>query len=396
MKKKEKGAALVWVICISLVLMILGSTLLDITLANARQAANYADKNQASFLARSGVDIGLKMLQQKLYDSNDGEAAYADRTALINALNAQAGDRDFVVDGAGSFRLRFQDLSDGTGNMKIIGVGKSDGANGTEDTVTLTLKLSMGSSSNIIENPSDWFSSNGNSLKNMNSQKILRHKVPADTKYIGKMVMLNGGVKPVKYPQGGGEDAESVFRASVIAFKCYKDGIACFSQDSNKLNVTFDAEIIYFGGNVESRGNDIRIMASQEVLDRPNNGMLRPADNNDMGFNDLQRYLSFVQSYNNSMTADAMKKYWGKYNFDSSYQYGIVCFKKDVDGIKNGCYFFPSDGINGLSIIHQEDRGNVLGYNRLIRINEDDPVIDTLEAMYNNTGNISVLYWDNK
>lgn len=307
MKKKEKGAALVWVICISLVLMILGSTLLDITLINARQAANYADKNQASFLARSGVDIGLKMLQQKLYDSNDGEAAYADRTALINALNAQAGDRDFVVDGAGSFRLRFQDLSDRTGNMKIIGVGKSDGANGTEDTVTLTLKLSMGSSSNIIENPSDWFSSNGNSLKNMNSQKILRHKVPADTKYIGKMVMLNGGVKPVKYPQGGGEDAESVFRASVIAFKCYKDGIACFSQDSNKLNVTFDAEIIYFGGNVESRGNDIRIMASQEVLDRPNNGMLRPADNNDMGFNDLQRYLSFVQSYNNSMTADAMK-----------------------------------------------------------------------------------------
>lgn len=397
--RKVKGAALVWVICISLVLMILGSALLDITVANAKQAANSANKNQANFLARSGVNIGLNMLYQQLYDNNNnGGVTYTDRTALIYALNVQAGSGDTVIDGAGSFSLRFQDLGGVNGNIKIIGVGKTNGSTAVEDTVTLTVKLSMPDVNNIATNPADWFSSNGNSLIGINSQKVLSHNVSTSIHHLGKMVILNGGKKSVKYPQGGGSDAESTYRASIIAFKTYTDGIACLNQDSNNLNVTFDAEIIFFGDNVvSSKGKDIRITASSDVLNRPDDGILQPVEPKGKGFNDFQRYVSFVKSYNNLITNDVLHSYHDTYVFDGNYQYGIVCFKKTIPGIPSSYYFFPGNGTDGMSIIHKDNDGNILGYNgRLIKIKDDDPIIEALDIIFNNSGSCSALYWDNK
>jgi hypothetical protein len=397
--RKAKGAALIWVICISMVLMILGSALLDITVANAKQAADSANKNQANFLARSGVNTGLNMLQQQLYNSNNGIVVpYTDRAALINALNAMASNgADIAVDGAGRFSLRFQDLADGTGNIKIIGVGKSNGSPAAEDTASLTVYLEIPDTSKIHTNPDDWISANGGSLQSMTSQKELSHKVDASNKYLGNMVILNGGNKPVRYNQGGSL-GESTYRASVIVFKSYADGTACLKQADNTLNMTIDAEIIYFGDSIlSSKGKDVRLTTSDEVLNRPIDGVL-PVNPNGESFSSFNRYAAFVKSYYPTISDDTLRTYWNSYGFVDGYNYGIVCYKKSIGNMASNYYFFPSNDTMSLSALYEEDNAaeNVLGNNNCIPIDSRDPIINALEMIYNTSGNCSVMYWDNK
>lgn len=389
--KKSKGSALMLVIVVMAFLTITGAALLAVSSSEINFTKRQENRTQSHYLGRSGVNAGLQMLEEKIY-----QGTYSSIDTLCSALNSAAnGGADISLPGTGSFRLSF--IKQNANEIKIQSIGKDQGTPQVTDTVTLTAHVVLPDTSKTSTNPSDWLTANGGSLDNPQSEKVLSHNVTTLNNYIGKMIILNGGVKVTKYPQGGGSDAASTFQASIIVLKTDTDGIPCLNQDSNNLDVTFDAEIIFFGDGIQYRNKDIVISASNAVLTRPDDGIIQPATQKGYGFENLDRYCAFVQQYYPSLTKDYLKNtFWSGYGFNSSYKYGIVCFKKNISsGIQSNYYFFPSNDTNGTSIIHHNDIGSTLGYDRLIPINPNDPIKNILDSMYSSSGTIQAEYWNN-
>lgn len=389
--KKKKGGTLVWVIIVTAVLIILGTALLNIALADTKQTVYQEKKNQAHYMGQSGVYTGMKLLKER---TNSG--GYTNLASLCNDLNLDASSAaEINVGTSGSFKLKFS--TNGTNEIKIESTGYSYGTKRASDVVTLTVRVALPNSNLIETNPEAWFK--GNTI-NDNRQQELAHKITPSINFLGKMIRLDGGNKSIRYNQGG-NDADSIFRASIIAFTSYGKGVPCFSQNSNKLSVTFDAEIIYFRDSIESsKGQDIILSVSDAVLNRPADGIIQPATESikGFGFETFGRYSAFIKHYNSSITDAQLHTYWDTYNFNSSYgKYGIVCFMKDVGSIANNYYFFPGNGSNGMSILKSDNYENVLGYDgKLIPIKENDPIRDALDLIFSNAGSSNPYYWDNK
>lgn len=401
--KRQKGSALVTVILVMAVLTILGGALLELSLSEVKLAVNQQYKNQAHYLGRSGVYAGLKMLEDKL-----SSGGYTDMGLLVSDLNAAAPSGSKIgVSGAGSFNLDFS--SPESGMIKIKSIGYSNSMGNVTDTVSLLVNVKLPNMDNIKTNPVEWFQ--GNTV-NGSRQQELAHFITPSVNFPGCLVNLDGNNKPIRYNQGG-SDADSIFQASVIAFTSYGKGIPCFSQDSNSLSATFDAEIIFFGDSIESsKGQDVILQMSDTVLNRPDDGILQPADPKGVGFENYTRYSSFIKQYNPSETDAQLNSYWSSYGFNSggtAYKYGIVCFMKNVQGITSDYYFFPSSNTNtvdsngnkivyGTSIMNSNNNSttHILGYSNLIRIRQDDPIRNVLNQVFSYAGTCQPVKWDNK
>jgi len=185
-KTKSQGAALVWVIVIGAALAILFTALMSMAVANAKHTSYSIYKNQANYLARSGVYTGLEILHQKIVDND-----FTSQDELVEELDAKAGSNEISLGSAGSFKIKFEAVSDNV--IKIVGTGIAANSNRTTDRVTLTLKINMADYNYIKQNPKEWFVGK---INNDDSQLVLKSE--ENKSYVNDMVVLYGVDKIVK------------------------------------------------------------------------------------------------------------------------------------------------------------------------------------------------------
>lgn len=373
--KIKKGMALITVIVIIMVLSILGFSLLGVSLAEAKQAALQEKKTQAHYVGRSGVCIGLGIIDEVFREED-----ITNIDALITSLNAKP--KSFNVTTVGSCALSYEKYSQN--ELKIKSVGKIGGANTISDTVTYITKIKLAPLS--FTNPDEWIAG---------ASHVLMHGVTGIVKYIGSMVELKGNTinNHIAAPQGGG--VGSCFQASIIYFQDSNNGIS-FKHQQNSTDIKFDAEIIYFKGivdiNTNNRNRDrLQLCISDSVIDyRTLHEGAIPKCEISAGFENYNRYKAFI----GTQTVDNWHSEYEE-KFEPGYHYGLVYFGGAVDRdgrtIIDSGYYFYKDGID-----LQEYNGATAGKD-LIKIISNDAIIKALDELFKDSSRSKEGYmWDNK
>ena len=122
--KEERGGTLALTLIVMLVLSILGFSLLSISVAEAKFAANQLNNTQAYFVARSGAEVGLKTIMNTLTSGNHQTltSLYAALTSPVTG-SVNAGEDSFSVtfiDGGLVAQDQIKILSTGTANSGTV------------------------------------------------------------------------------------------------------------------------------------------------------------------------------------------------------------------------------------------------------------------------------------
>jgi len=370
-RSKSKGSALVITILVMAVLAILGVSLLSVSLADTKNSAWQDKKTQAQYIGRSGVYVGLDLLNKKLASKD-----YADLNTLVTDLNTAAhslSGSNILVSDKGSFSLSYERFN--PDEIKINSTGVTAGANILSQLVTLIVKVTPAMS--MQQNPDVW-------INGINLTKGVTKSV----NYLGKGVRLEA--KPIQSPQGSA--TSSYYQASLFYFADHS-GLS-LKQITNSIPITFDAEIIYFESGVELNKSldPVILRISPDVLNyrATKSGALQmysPA----VGFESYDRYKAFIGTY----TADNYSTYQNK--FKTGFNYGLVYFGGDVYVNKGTAtiskgYYFYRDGVD-LQKSTDEDTGT---YKNLILIQPDDAVIKALNHLFKSSVSTNGYIWNSK
>ncbi|MHB1454471.1 MAG: hypothetical protein ACYCYM_11030 [Saccharofermentanales bacterium] len=374
MKKNNKGAALVSVILVLVVSSILAIALLNLALGNTRQTVVFKKDMQAHYLARSGVNMGVALLDARLTDQSitDIGTMLTTMSAYISALPAGS----FAIESVGSYTIAYEAVN--ATAVRIISTGTTAETPPRSNTVSMTIQLTIPATT--IENPSDWVS--GNNLNN---------GIDTSKHYKGKGVTFKA--KPIQAPQGSPKF--SVFQTSAILFTD-SDGYSLL-QINNCASITFDAEVLYFQSGVmlnskatTATQNKVIFRISDEILGQwTSSGRLLTAISPKVGFESAARYDEFVDG----LTFPGYVNYGGT-TFDTTYtgfisgtHYGLVRFGGDVlEPITSKTYktqvstdtyqyYFYADGTELKDI----------KINQLIPIRNDDILIKAIESLFKYT-----------
>lgn len=131
--KNRKGGTLALVLMVMSVLMILGLSLINLSLAEANQSTRQLNRSQAYFSARSGVEVGIERIKTEIASGN-----YQDVATLYDAVKTPISGS--VNPGKDTFNVSFIDggavLQD---KIKIYAVGMAhDVPNTTAITIHFT------------------------------------------------------------------------------------------------------------------------------------------------------------------------------------------------------------------------------------------------------------------
>lgn len=387
--KKHKGIALVTAIMISAVLSILVISILGVSLADKNHAVNYDKNSQAHYIARSGIAVGLKVLDNELSDLineiKDDPSKTITIDSLVSTANSYANQssnlknvafKDASANIIGTYSISYEKF--GPEQVKIISDAEANGSTNPKDRVTLIINVKTGT--NYYTNPAEWLNGGSQTLQTgVSTNNHLKHSVK-----------LNGKGNSIKIPSNSGNGAnDSIYKAQIIYFTDEKG--TSFQQLNNVIGVTFDAEIIFFESAVEiSTPNNktpdpVCFTLSDELINsREEGGGVIPKTNTECGFESYESYKAFI----GTETADE----WGNYNFDSTKHYGVVKFG---GGVKNngtfinykgeklqGYYFFKS-GVD----LHNINDGD------FIKINDDDAIIKVIDNLINPSINRNGRIW---
>lgn len=368
-RSRRKGSALLITILIMAVLTIIGASLLSLSLADTRNSVSQDKKTQAHYIGRSGVYVGYDLLNKQLASKD-----YSELDTLVTDLNTAAGSlsaSNKLVSDKGSFSLSYERFS--PDEIKISSTGTTAGANAYSELVTFIVKVMPAMS--MQSNPDEWIT--GVNLK----KGVLGG---ASNIYLGKGVELSG--RPIQSPQNSAVDA--TYQASVLYFKDWTGGHSSLSlqQKPESKTVNFDAEIIYFESGVELNNtpNPVKLLISTDVINyRVNNAGVLPKYSVNVGFEDENRYITFIGSYtDNNYSIYAPQ-------FISGSKYGLVYFGGDVyefhgtTKILSGYYFYRS-GVD----LHNPVPGD------LIKINNNDAIIKALNNLFKSSASSSGFIWN--
>lgn len=352
------------------VFTILGAALFSASLGDTKHAISQDRKTQAHYIARSGVYVGLDILDKQLISKK-----YTDLNTLIIDLNTTASllsTENKKVGDKGNYTITYEKFS--PNEVKIKSIGKLADSSNIEEIVTLTVSIQL--AIGMQSNPREWFTG-------INLQKGLRKS----SKYIGSGVELAGN--PVQSPKNGDD---SIFQGSLIYFRDSRG--TSFRQIMNSVGVTFDAEIIYYESKVELNRsfNPVILSISSDILDfRASKEGIIPKYSPPVGFEDYGRYKTFIGGHSSDMHSTY------KNQFMPGSKYGLVYFGEDVvvnmgGTVINKGYYYYRDGVN----LHSPTQGEYDGYKNLIQIPSDDAVIKALNSMFTSSANRSGLIWNRK
>lgn len=376
-RKTSNGTSLIFVIAVMAIISILGISIMAVSLANTRQTVVYEKNTRANFLARSGVEMGLNLIDENIGDliSVNSYSEIGNRVvSFVYDLNSMVGNgvRHYNSEGSGYFTIKFE--NSGIDFIKVTSTGYIGDSETLSSTLMSTLFLNFNEQ---LINPDGWV------LKGNQKRTF------AINPYIGKKVVMTGQLSN----EPGSE--MQLYPASAI---CYSDTRICLRIIRNNVSKVNDSPVHYFNGQV--------------VIDKPHEdgeskGTLYLDFSNDVaggtyksgchGFEDFNYYKRFVKMYlgKNRYTDLALKKYYDLYKSSFSTEpirYGIVCFKKPltINGytMEKGYYFFPQnlDLDNGNYSVYY---GNKYFKNpKLIKIKKNpngdatlDPVIEAVEVL---------------
>jgi hypothetical protein len=368
--KNKKGMVLVIVVIVMAVLIILGTALLQIAIADTKFSTLSNKKVQAHYIGRTGIEVGKKILDSAMssetFNTIDEIAAYVQNKA--SALgNVPVKDAANVKD-IGSFKLKFEKF--GSDSIKINAYTANYPDATFNNSVTYIVKIK---NSHNFEEADDWYNGGVN----------LRKNYGPDNKYI-KGAKLGGKNKTQipynNYANGG----TSTFRSEIIYFLNDENNFSLI-QRPNSSTLTFDAFIVYIEGGIllDTRLDAVRFTISTDnvlINWKEIDPDVNPLYTN-YGFENLGKYRDFVRE----VTKDAAltEFYHNKYSFGSG-NYGIVYFAEDIrrgNNLNNattianfegpGYYFFRS-GVN-LQRIDDDD---------LIKIDPNDPIIESINNYF--------------
>lgn len=394
--KNENGGVLPLVLMVFVVLFILGVSLLQIGMSETVQSTWQGNRVQAHYLARSGVEIGDELLQTTLL-TYPQTGTLGDLVVLLNASVSPS----YTVDGVGEFTIAYSLTP--LDEIKITAVGTTTMANPSASrTVTFTKALTKGAS---FENAaSQWFHTNGFSL----SAGVFPDDPPQPNaaSFLGKIAYLGNETKTIQNPSVGSPAVMSNFRASIINFGEH-DGISIDS--SSNSYASFDSEIIFFNGRVDTKNNSyLEMLLSDAVLNQKTSDMYdanypNPAGTSPGGlwtldFMEYDNIVSGVQVLEGFESDDRYLEFTGHFTsspttvyrpnssaFEPDVKYGIVRIPQvnvgntiDFVGTGKGYYYFP----NGTRLDKAVSTVDYYGRDMMIHISDDDPLTSILDNLF--------------
>ena len=319
--KDKSGFALTWVILIMVVFLILGISVLSVSVSAAKLAARSEGQLQADYVARSGVESGFKKLIS-IEPKDDIE----DLVSAANALPYLANN----TLGSGVYDISFHVDAD---RSEII-IIQSDAVVGSlTSTVTLRVPttICMASFNPWLEPPDAWW-------RAANLWDSIDPDADDTLDLTDYGIAFSGS--PTKSPQNG--KVPSVFRASVLLFRGVNKSGVTFQQQNNTNDITFDAEVIVFQGDLQLRDSHSQSEVSLDISDDVLEGEMEfgswtydEGAGGPAGFEDFDRYLDFIgvaKIVDDPDYLDALAIY-GAYNFTASASgehFGLVSFEGDV------------------------------------------------------------------
>lgn len=364
--RNNHGTALPIVLMIFVVLLILGIAMLGITLSEAKQSTWQNNRVQAHYLARSGVQHGIK-----LFESKAGfPGSISQLTAVLNTLAGNVGTTkmEYPLITNGKYDIYFEE---GTysGEIKIVSKGIINGNWGSTQTVSYTQVIE--DSFNYNDPSSAW-------LTGINLDK----GITTSQSYINKAVMVESKKNTSSIQSPKGSSNPSTFQATIIAFRDFKN--RSLRQVTNSVSVTFDAQLMFFLGDIilNSTNDPIILTVSPEVKASTNS------------IPKLQQLLDDFNPF--GLNPDDPTE--EGYGYD-----GIVKFGNEISGsIKNSSetellpptpstnvkrYYYFKNGINLQSSIDLSTK---------LKAVTDPDLIKALDAFIGISPSSAPPFWDNK
>jgi hypothetical protein len=394
----NKGSALITVIMIMVVLTILGLSLLGISLYETKRSVLQERKVRAHYLARSGANVSLEVLESKLPYDDDIEK-------LIDELNTWSNtyaslDNPAKINNNEEFTSTFELVT--PREIKIVAKGKVKGEKSVEQVVTLRVK--MLTSLLTGGKAEEWYvSSNSHNLKHSNNPDNGGYT------YLGKGVLLEGKTNSsTQFPSNaGGGSGLSIFQASVMQFLKNNNNVS-LGYSGNTQDTYFDAEIIVFDGSIRiSNNTNFYLRLSETVAKDKINNRNSVLYVDDQGVrNKIKDGVGFEnKNYYNYFTKGTYE-YYDVYPFLSNTRYGIVYFggklvqanndnqvASAIDKLPNfgagyakGYFYYP-DNIN----LNKTDLAS-----KIIPIREDDPIISLIKFISKVRMSAEPYLWDKK
>jgi len=405
--KNSKGFALPLVLMVSMVLLILGIALLQVSMADTKQATWQNNRIQAHYLGRSGVNRGIIMMQQKLagppiFNETVGQLVTQLQAAVVNP---------YTIPDVGTYTIQFSEDTY-SGEIKITSLGTTIGH--LPSTQTVTYKKELGTGYSYTNPSSQW-------MTGINLDKGIDPDTNLSESYLGYAVMLESKNSKNNIHSAKGSSNPSKFRASILAVKDYQG--RSLRQINNSINLTFDTEIMLFLGDVKlnSTNDPIYLTVSDEVLEQktyaynpffPNTtgtpgrspveldygpGTVSPTPATNayaVGFESLDRYRAFI----NNSTATRSQ------SFNVLGRYGVV---KLGGGIKNASnvtafnvtdkgYYYFNGAANDNKGVDLHNAAIELTQGDLIKIQDSDPIVAVLDGLIGMNMGSGTALWNNE
>ncbi len=363
----RRGSALAFVLIITAVLAVLGTAILGLSLAETNHATRSQKQVQIQYIARSGVEVGYEKLiaaAPSLANPNF-DTLLSNANALPNLVNQ--------ILGTGNYSIQYEKYPVTNPQfIKIRSASASSGSPVVSDQVTLLVAISTGFQS--------WFPAPDAWVRAMNLWGDVNPSNPGED-MLGKGIQFIG--TPSKSPQSG---TPSLFRASVIKFTGMNGDGDTFWLQPQTNDVTFDAEVMLFGGRILMRHDDGNLILKISDETVSNNTCPPWTSAIPAGFENRDRYIEYCQlipnpgAYYDSHLA-------GEFSPHSPTKFGLVHFEGDVIDdshhanvlIHSGWYYYPNN-VNLNSSNPEAD---------LIEIHSNDPIIEATNR--HNSGNYEIL-----
>ncbi|NDL68234.1 type IV pilus modification PilV family protein [Anaerotalea alkaliphila] len=353
---RNHGFSFVWVIMLMVLLSILGMALLSVSFAETQHAARSEKQLQTNYIARSGAEAGFKKIS--ILDSQE------DIEAFVQSANSLTGLKDNVL-GNGEYDISY--VVDESGYYIAI---VADAVHSQDSAITSRVTLFVQSMIERLDNSGQWTECPKTWRRAANLWNDVNPNVNSELDYTGHAVVITG--TPTKSPQNSIN--ESIFRANVLVFRGQDNSGVTFMQQVNTNDISLDAEVIIFEGNVQLRDGSASVFltCSEDVL----GGTLSPwTYHSIVGFEDRDRYFDFIDA-DDPGEEDEDHPY-NTYEFDLSENYGVMLLEGNAKDryenmiLSSGVYYYR----NGADL-------NNLVEDDLIKAASDDPIIDEIYKKY--------------
>ena len=372
---KRKGSALIVVIVAFAVIMILCTSIIGIEYADALSSIRQEKSVEAYQVARSGVDIGIKKLEQAIVAANTAGKYYSSVSDFISdpVVQPYLVEMDDTI-GDGQYKVTFNTSSEFT-DKDVIKIYSEGTEGNVKNTTALQLFLSC---PNI--NPTGWI----NNGWNVKAGKFSMNK---------RSVVFKTG-KKIGHPVKKDASSPTVFKAPSIHFMdLNNDG---FAAELTPKPFTLESNFISFAGGVvtDKSGKDNGILYLQ-VYDNEDGtkGLMGPASltlpagsSNYTGpFNTpLSSFCSDIATGDTGYGVVYLKD--GLYGSASTSDKIITLTDALGTARKEGYYFFKETRGATLTLnLNNPDDRNA----KMIYIDEPD-IINYLDWLYSKETNLSI------